>query len=118
MAYKSKLAHKFAGFDGLDYTYVNKPSRKASRKASRKTMRGGKRVASAWNKAVKRVYEEMKRKDRNASFGDALKEASRRKKAPNVATNRATRRSISFWSSTEASSDSPRMVRSVSSPFR
>ena len=46
-------------------------SRKASRKASRKQS-GGKRAASSWNKAVKRVFEEMRRKDRNASFGDAL----------------------------------------------
>jgi hypothetical protein len=58
-------------------------SRKASRKASRKQS-GGKRAASSWNKAVKRVFEEMRRKDRNASFGDALKEASRRKKAGNL----------------------------------
>jgi hypothetical protein len=50
---------------------------------TRRAHRGGKktRKASPWNKAVKRVYDEMKRKDRNASFGDALKEASRRKKA-------------------------------------
>jgi hypothetical protein len=40
-------------------------SRKASRKASRK-QRGGKRAASSWNKAVKKVFEEMRRKDRNA----------------------------------------------------
>ena len=51
-------------------------TRKTSRKGSRKS-----RKASPWNMAVKRVYNEMKRKDRNASFGDALKEASRRKKA-------------------------------------
>ena len=68
-------------------------SRRAPRKAERKSRRaerktrkqaGGKRAPSAWNKSVKRVYEEMKRKDRNASFGDALKEASRRKKAGNL----------------------------------
>ncbi len=55
-------------------------SRKASRKASRK-QRGG---ASEWNKAVMRVYSEMKRKDSNVKFGDALKEASKRKKAGNL----------------------------------
>lgn len=55
-------------------------SRKAGRKASRK-QRGG---ASDWNKAVMRVYSEMKRKDSNVSFGDALKEASKRKKAGNL----------------------------------
>lgn len=54
-------------------------SRKAA--ASRKQSGGKKRAASSWNKAVKRVFEEMRRKDRNASFGDALKEASKRKKA-------------------------------------
>lgn len=61
-----------------------KGSRKAHRKASKKTQRGGKRAASSWNKAVKRVYEEMKRKDSSISFGDALKEASKRKKAGNL----------------------------------
>lgn len=38
MGYKSKLSHKFAGFDGIDVSYT-KPSRKASRKASRKGSR-------------------------------------------------------------------------------
>ena len=42
---------------------------------------GGKRKASEWNKAVMRVYNEMKAKDKNTKFGDALKEASKRKKA-------------------------------------
>jgi hypothetical protein len=68
---------------------VERKSRKAerkSRRAERKTRKqaGGKRAPSEWNKAVKRVYGEMKRKDRNASFGDALKEASKRKKAGNL----------------------------------
>ena len=48
---------------------------------TRKQTGGKTRKASPWNKAVKRVYEELKRKDRKASFGDALKEASKRKKA-------------------------------------
>ena len=43
-------------------------------------MSGGKRKASPWNKLVKSVFDEMRRKDKSASFGDALKEASRRKK--------------------------------------
>lgn len=74
---------------------VSRKSERKSRKAERKSRRaerktrkqeGGKkkRAPSAWNKAVKNVYQEMKRKDRNASFGDALKEASRRKKAGNL----------------------------------
>jgi hypothetical protein len=49
--------------------------------SSRKTQNGGKRKASPWNKFVKRVFDEMRRKDRKASFGDALKEASKRKKS-------------------------------------
>ena len=53
--------------------------RKGSRKGTRK-MSGGKRKASPWNKMVKSVFEEMRRKNKSASFGDALKEASRRKK--------------------------------------
>jgi len=59
-------------------------NRKGSRKASRKTQSGGKRALTPWNKLVKRTYDEMKRKDRTASFGDALKEASKRKKAGNM----------------------------------
>ena len=42
-------------------------------------MSGGKRKASPWNNLVKKVFQEMKKKDKKASFGDALKEASRRK---------------------------------------
>ena len=52
------------------------------RKTSRKnnaTMSGGKRKASSWNKFVKKIFSEMRRKDKDASFGDALKEASKRK---------------------------------------
>ena len=58
-------------------------TRKTSRKASRKTQRKGTRKAgtSSWAQSVNRVYAELKRKDRNASLGDAMKEASRRRKA-------------------------------------
>jgi hypothetical protein len=60
-------------------------SRKAARKASsRKASRKQSGGASEWNKAVMRVYGEMKRKDSNVKFGDALKEASKRKKAGNL----------------------------------
>ena len=47
---------------------------------TRKNMSGGKRKASPWNKFVKKIFSEMRRKDKDASFGDALKEASKRKK--------------------------------------
>jgi hypothetical protein len=62
-----------------------KASRKAGRKASgRKASRKQSGGASDWNKAVMRVYGEMKRKNSSTSFGDALKEASKRKKAGNL----------------------------------
>jgi hypothetical protein len=59
---------------------ATRKNRKTSRK-DRKTRKqeGGKRRMSSWNKLVKRTFEEMRRKDRKASFGDALKEAARRK---------------------------------------
>lgn len=47
------------------------------RKGTRKLSKG----ASEWNKAVMKVYGEMKKKNASVSFGDALKEASKRKKA-------------------------------------
>ncbi len=59
-------------------------SRKASRKVGRKASRKQSGGANEWTKAVMRVYGEMKRKDSSVSFGDALKEASKRKKAGNL----------------------------------
>jgi len=56
-------------------------TRRNRKSASRKTQSGGKRKASPWNKFVKKVFEDMRKKDKKASFGDALKEASKRKKA-------------------------------------
>lgn len=55
-------------------------TRKATRKAQRKTRKSS-RKSSPWNQAVMRVYSELKRKNPNTKFGDALKEASKRKKA-------------------------------------
>jgi hypothetical protein len=55
------------------------------RKNSRSNQSGGAkkkrstRKASPWNMFVKKIYMEMKRKNKGAKFGDALKEASRRK---------------------------------------
>ena len=65
----------------------DRKTRKAERKerkASRKTQSGGKRKLSQWNKDVQKVYGEMKRKDSSTTFGAALKEASKRKKAGNL----------------------------------
>lgn len=52
--------------------------------AMRKTRKqeGGKRAPPKdWLNAVKRVYKEMKTKNPKIRLGDALKEASKRKKA-------------------------------------
>ncbi len=50
------------------------------RKSARKTRKMSK-GADKWRESVMRVYKEMKAKNKDASFRDALKEASRRKKA-------------------------------------
>ena len=54
-----------------------------AKKGTRKVHRGGKkkgtRKASKWTTFVKKIYSEMKRKDKNASLGDAMKMASKRK---------------------------------------
>ena len=54
-----------------------------TRRVSRKGRKGkkGTRKGSDWSAAVKRVYGELKRKNPNAKLGDAMKEASKRKKA-------------------------------------
>ena len=54
-------------------------TRKVAGKRKNMTMSGGKRKASPWNKFVKKIFSEMRRKDKDASFGDALKAASKRK---------------------------------------
>ena len=48
---------------------------------TRKMKKGkkGTRKISKWTSFVKKIYSEMKRKDRNAKLGDAMKEASKRK---------------------------------------
>ena len=53
-----------------------------TRRVSRKGRKGkkGTRKGSDWSAAVKRVYGELKRKNPNAKLGDAMKEASKRKK--------------------------------------
>jgi hypothetical protein len=58
---------------------TRKAQRKSSRRNATRRQDGGKRKMSEWNRLVKRTFEEMRRKDRKASFGDALKEAARRK---------------------------------------
>ncbi len=61
---------------------TRRANRKGSRKAARKAAtRKASRKGGDWAASVKRVYAELKRKDRNAKLGDAMKEASRRRKA-------------------------------------
>lgn len=51
--------------------------------APKNNMVGGKRKSrklSPWNKFVKKVYHDMKAKDKSITFSEALKEASKRKK--------------------------------------
>lgn len=54
---------------------------KHTRKAGRKTKGTRKmgRKVSKWTAFVKKIYGEMKRKDKNVSLGAAMKEASKRK---------------------------------------
>lgn len=53
-------------------------SRRHGRKAAHKTLKG--KSASSWPQFVKKTYEEMKKTNKSATFKDAMKEASRRKK--------------------------------------
>jgi len=47
-----------------------------ARKSSKKR---GTRKISKWTAFVKKIYTEMKKKNKDAKLGDAMKEASRRK---------------------------------------
>ena len=44
-----------------------------------KSGRKGTRKATPWTKFVKKIFLEMKKKDKNVKLGAAMKEASRRK---------------------------------------
>ena len=52
-----------------------KIAKKSNKKLTKKIKKGG-RAASSWNKHVMKVFKEMKKKDKNAKFGDALKKAA------------------------------------------
>ena len=56
-------------------TRKNRSRKEKKDKKQKKTRKG-----SSWTDAVKRVYEELKRKNPNVKLGAAMKEASRRKK--------------------------------------
>jgi hypothetical protein len=55
--------------------------RRKRRVTKRRHTHKGNRGASSWPQFVKKTYEDMKRSDKGATFKDAMKEASRRKKA-------------------------------------
>jgi len=46
----------------------------------RSTKRKGTRKGTPWTAFVKKIYQEMKKKNPNVKLGAAMKEASRRKK--------------------------------------
>jgi hypothetical protein len=57
-------------------------SKKHGMRATKKHgMRATKKAGpSDWNKKVMKIYYEMKNKDQNVKLGDAMREASKRKK--------------------------------------
>jgi hypothetical protein len=50
-----------------------------NRGSSKKGKSAKKGRGTPWTKFVKKIYDEMKRKDKNAKLGDAMKMASKRK---------------------------------------
>ena len=58
---------------------ARKTARKTARKMTRKMTRKMNPKAMKWTGFVKKVYQELKKKDPNAKLGDAMKEASKRK---------------------------------------
>jgi hypothetical protein len=66
---------------------LNGGRRKSRAQKSKKAQKGGKKTRkmakgpSDWNKKVMMIYRDMKKKNKNVKLGEAMKEASRRKKA-------------------------------------
>jgi len=54
-------------------------ARKSMKTMKAKKGKKGTRKASPWNKFVKKVFEEGRKKNKDYSFSTALKDASRRK---------------------------------------
>ena len=54
-------------------------ARKTARKTARKMTRKMNPKAMKWTGFVKKIYQEMKKKDPNVKLGEAMKEASERK---------------------------------------
>lgn len=62
---------------------LNGGKRRKTQGGKRKTRKMSK-GADSWREGVMRVYKELKAKNADAKFSDALKEASKRKKAGNL----------------------------------
>ena len=69
MVYQKKDSRKQQG---------GRKSRRHGRKPARQTRKGNR--GGSWPQFVKKTYAEMKKTNKNATFGEAMKEASRRKK--------------------------------------
>jgi hypothetical protein len=54
-------------------------ARKTARKVARKMTRKMNPKAMKWTGFVKKIYQEMKKKNPNVKLGEAMKEASKRK---------------------------------------
>ena len=66
---------------------TRKASRKSTRKNSRNMSGGSRKVGkkmSNWTDFVKKIFKELKKKNKDAKLGDAMKEASRRRKRGNM----------------------------------
>jgi len=57
----------------------NSNSRKSNSRKSLRHRKSQRRGGSKWTAFVKKIYAEMKRKNKDVKLGDAMKEASRRK---------------------------------------
>ena len=58
---------------------TRKSARKSAGKSGRKSTRKVGKKMSKWTAFVKKMYAELKKKNKNASLGDAMKLASKRK---------------------------------------
>jgi hypothetical protein len=58
---------------------ASRKTEKRSTKREKRSTRKNKRKGSPWTDLVKKVHMELKKKNKNASLGDAMKEASKRK---------------------------------------
>jgi len=58
---------------------MKKSMKKTMKKSMKKTSKKSTRKATPWTAFVKKIYAELKKKNKDAKLGDAMKEASKRK---------------------------------------